>query len=505
MRLPAPLASLVALTLATATAAAQELRGTLTHPDGVTPAVGVLVVAAREGVPTPVARAVTGEEGRFLLRLAPGTVRLRALRIGHRPADLGQHTLREGEVRSLSLVLRDAPVVLQAVTTRASARCVVAARAGEAVATLFEDARTAMLLSLLSPPEGRPATRVVLYTQLTDPRGSPMGAPQRQLRAGASTRPFQSLPPALLSRVGYVTEEPDGTVYRAPDATVLTSDEFAAEHCLRLVEGERDRAAWVGLAFEPVQRARQGIVRIAGTLWLDRATSELRRLEYSYVGLPSPLDRAGLGGFVDFTRLPDGTWFEDHWEIRMPRLSVQRRPGLTGTGDAAAGLVVLDAIQRTGGRVLSIRRGEQVAYAGDLALEEDLARAPGAGAGAPPSAPRAACPADLREGLETGLVHGTVFDRAPRRASGAEVHATWRESFTVAGAHEWRWREETLRTTAAEDGFYAICGVPRDRLLQLVAMRGERRSSGVAARIPRTETSARADLDLDPVSPRRDR
>lgn len=498
MRLAGPL---LAVALLTAPAAAQEIRGTISLPDGGTPAVGILVVAERAGVPTPVARAVTGAGGRFVLRIAPGTVRLRALRIGHRPTDLGEQTLAAEERRVVSFTLRDAPVVLQAVTTSAASRCQLAARAGEEVATLFEDARTALLLSQLSPPEGRPAARVVLYTLLTDPRGTPLAAPRREVRTGASARPFQSLPPALLARVGYVTEERDGTVFRAPDATVLTSAEFAAGHCLRLVDGQGERAGWAGLGFEPVQRARE-IVGIQGTLWVDRATSELRRLEFSYVGLEAPLDRAGLGGSVDFTRLPDGTWFENRWEIRMPRVSIQQRAGLTGTGDAAARLVILDAIQRTGGEVLSIRRGDRLAFAGDLALEDSLTAR---GADPPAPVPVDACPASEREGVPTGFVHGTVFDRAPRRAGGAQVTATWRQEFTVVGFHEWRWREEALSTTAAEDGFYALCGAPRDRLLQLRAAAGERRSNVVSVRIPRGTGASRADLDLGGSPPHTER
>jgi hypothetical protein len=81
----------------------------------------------------------------------------------------------------------------------------------------------------------------------------------------------------------------------------------------------------VGLGFEPV-KDRQ-VPEIKGTLWVDRASAELRALEYEYVNVPSTVRAPGLGGRSEFARLAGGGWIIRDWYIRMPdRVDFQRRP-----------------------------------------------------------------------------------------------------------------------------------------------------------------------------------
>ena len=85
---------------------------------------------------------------------------------------------------------------------------------------------------------------------------------------------------------------------------------------------------------------------IRGVVWLDRASAELRRVEYSYANLPkttyemcddAPMNvpvaerkrrcqsatddaanRLGLGGELDFQRLATGEWLVASWAMRKP-------------------------------------------------------------------------------------------------------------------------------------------------------------------------------------------
>src|SRR5439155_23469679 len=52
------------------------------------------------------------------------------------------------------------------------------------------------------------------------------------------SRPFASVSPAELSKKGYVTSDTTGDwTFLAADASVLLSEEFAADHCFAIVSG----------------------------------------------------------------------------------------------------------------------------------------------------------------------------------------------------------------------------------------------------------------------------
>jgi len=487
------LALLAALPLASI--GAQELTGTIRFPDGATPAPGILLIASRPADAVVVARAVTGSGGSFVLRVPPGELSLRALRVGYRPTNLGRISLGPGERRRIDFTLSDVPVVLASVTTRAAARCAVADRAGGDVATLFDEARKALLASQLSPPEGRPSARILLEQSVEEPDGTPRVRPVREVRSGMAARPFRSAPPAQLAALGYRIEERDGTTFFAPDANVLLSEQFGATHCLRLARADPARPDRVGITFEPVGRAR-GLIRIRGTLWLERATFGLERLEFGYVGLPAGLDDAGLGGSIDFTQLSDGLWFEDRWEIRMPRLRIERQTRVGGiTPDGPSELMRLDAIQRAGGRVLSIERDGRVSYAsagnepelGPRNDEEIMTTAM--------MLLRAACsstPDD--DGEPRSATVGLVSEPDARPSDGARVVATWQESHRIGADDRITWKEPTLTAIAESDGFYALCRLPRERRFVLRAVQGQRRTPPLVLRFEADADHTRADL-----------
>jgi hypothetical protein len=103
---------------------------------------------------------------------------------------------------------------------------------------------------------------------------------------------------------------------------VLLSDAFLDGHCFELTEHE-SRPELIGLAFRPLSRSRQADIQ--GVLWLDRPSSELRYLEFSYTNLPYLVESPFIGGRVEFDRLQDGPWIVRSWRIRVPQVAFGRQ------------------------------------------------------------------------------------------------------------------------------------------------------------------------------------
>lgn len=492
--LPPALAFALTMTLGAGPAAAQTLTGRVLLPGGA-PAAGVLLLALGATNDSVLRQAATDADGGFTLAVPPRPIRLRALRIGHTPTELGEYTIRAGERREVTLRLIGAPIQLRPQVIAAARQCVATADAGEAVVTLLEEVRKALTLSTLRQAQGDLSVRVLRYSELTAPDGRALGTRNVAVRTGASSRPFQGLPPALLSQVGYVSEVRGGTVYRAPDARLFLSDEFEAGYCLR-VEDEAD-SPLIGLAFSPMGDA--DIVRIRGTLWIDRSSMELRRLDYFYDGVRRALAGARLGGSVSFTRLPSGIWFEDDWEIRMPRTSILQQVGFSGRMTETE---VLDAIQSDHGKVLSVSLENELIYATASPVADstggrvagDVAVA-GTGVRTDSLGEMAVC----SEGPESASasIMGAVRRRPSTPISNATVSAEWKERFRVSGLNQWSWTERALQTSSGTDGFYALCGVPTDRLLEVAATYQERSTRPIAVRAP----ASRVDLWFDPNEP----
>src|SRR6185437_77026 len=177
-----------------------------------------------------------------------------------------------------------------------------------------------------------------------------------------TTHAFRSLPAAELDTGGYVVEAQGGARFFAPDADALLSDEFVRDHCFRLAAPPAGSPGLVGIAFQPT-RDRREERDIRGTLWVDRATAELRSLEFAYTGLSDAAESAGAGGRVDFLRLDDGNWLVSRWNVRMPQLQTV---GSLGGGPvrvvATHSGMVVRGVQVSGGEVLHVRRGDSTVY-----------------------------------------------------------------------------------------------------------------------------------------------
>ncbi len=165
-----------------------------------------------------------------------------------------------------------------------------------------------------------------------------------------------------LAAKGYVVSDTVETMFYAPDADVLMSSSFAATHCFKLVPAPRDRPGLIGVAFQPV-RERENVHDITGTFWVDRATSELRSLEFRYTNLPPVVVAAVAGGDVEFLRLADGSWLVNRWSVRLPMLGVPERISeRSARFSVNVTKATVGAIQVSGGQVTAVFRNDAPQY-----------------------------------------------------------------------------------------------------------------------------------------------
>lgn len=471
---------MAALTVAAmpAVVAAQSLQGTLLRADS-TPAAGVIVVASRGAQDSVLARTITNGNGRYAMDVSAGAVRLRALRIGHRPVLIGEFTLAAGARRDTRTVLPNDPIVLPAVTTEANSSCRQTGTAGVNVATVFEEVRKALLSTTLKSGDGDPLSRLSVHGQARTMGNRPAGRLELEFKEGVTVKPFQSLRPDSLAKVGYMQSDVTSRTYYAPDADVLLSELFASSHCFGLANGTGERAGWIGLTFRP-QQFRQNFVDVSGTLWLDRASNELRRMDFTYEGLPIMPERVAPGGVVEFTRLPDGIWFVSKWELLMPRITLPPAP------PRVAGMFV------RGGEVWWIKRGKDLLYTNGRTEPapptKTVAKAPA------DSTPVAAPCTPVMPGGATGQLLGTVLDERGAPLADVIVTAEWQQNHGVASGGQITWQTQGLSTVSLRDGSFAICGVPRARLFTLSALYGTRKAPEVTVRMAEDEKTARVDV-----------
>jgi hypothetical protein len=178
--------------------------------------------------------------------------------------------------------------------------------------------------------------------------------PDQVRRVATRGRPFAPAPVEELVTAGYMLLSPERVELKGVDATAILSDEFVRHHCFGLRAAGPDQPGMVGLEFVPLEGRVHPDVR--GVLWLDRATAELRYVEYTYTGLRfrGPADR--LGGRFDFRRLPGGAWILASWSVRAPLLQVEREP--EATRDPMRRFRI-HGISEHGGRVLEVRTSDR--------------------------------------------------------------------------------------------------------------------------------------------------
>jgi len=455
--------------------------------DSTTSVAGIVVTATDESGKVFL-RALTGESGQYILRLArPARYTLRALRIGFRPTTIPPVQVSAGETRVTDIVLRGEIVSLAAVNVRSEIACRTQTDSSELVVRLWEQARTALSAASLGAA-GQPLVATArVFERTLDPSGASVRAETSSVVHGTTLQPFVSLPPDSLARAGYVADDKSGTMYRAPDADVLLSESFAALHCFWAQQPPPEHADWIGIGVRPAQE-RIGIRDIEGTLWLDKASSELRLFEYGYTGLSSELVRAKPGGRVEFLHLSSGHWIVNRWAIRMPQMAIQRSvQGGIGTNQRIVNRTVVQAIRVKGGETIDIVRNGVVLY---HSAAETIALARPVPVDTPSESPRAGGGAVLRGRIiqagDTIAVPGAeVLIEGAGLRHWADNHGRFRFAGLPRGSYEIRVRMLGYQPSTARMQFEESRSYDRDfELRRLPYALTEVRIEGRAVKVP---------------------
>ena len=338
---------------------AQTIRGTVVRPadDLGIPGVVVLLLDASDGV---VARTLTNERGEYRLAATTGgAYRLRTLRIGFRPATSGVIELRAGQDLTHRLRVVSVPFALDTVRVVSTNACRVRSDTAAATYAIWEQVRAALTATQISASDRSLAATVVTYDRVLDVDGRRVRAQRAVLNRKFAARPWIARSVEELRRQGYVVDDADGgKTYYAPDLDVLLSDAFLDDHCFR-VAWNRDPAR-VALEFEP-SRERRALPDIRGTIWLNRRTSELDRLEFRYANVSRVQEDAQAGGIVVFVRMATGAWAISAWNIRMPVLQQRLVGGFNG---AARSVELRTAeIKISGGELALMTSGHDTIWA----------------------------------------------------------------------------------------------------------------------------------------------
>ncbi len=285
---------------------------------------------------------LTGPDGRFSFRLpGPGTWSVQVARLGYGESRSDPVEILEGESASMEVRITSAPFMLEAVEVQAAATGVCRPLGGEdgsLLARLWQEARSALRVVAWAEEEGRYQFELSRWNRTTDLVENRVVEEAHGERT-RSLRPFQTAPVAELLEEGWIrsVEGDENTFdYYGVDANALLSDEFERSHCFEIRQ-DPDDLDRVGLGFRPaVDLERPGVI---GTLWLDRESAALQRLEFHYTSHPHepPIPPALLhifGGEVEYRELPDGGWIVDRWSLRLPQYQV-----------------LLTAVHRTSGQV----------------------------------------------------------------------------------------------------------------------------------------------------------
>ena len=342
-------AALLLLAATAVPAAAQTVRGELVDPR-TRAGIGGAHVFLVDGGGHAVASALTAASGVFTLRATgAGSYTVRAERIGYVTTRSPALSLAAGQTLQYRMEADPTPLTLAGITAEAGSRCVVRPGRNLETARVWEEARKALDVTRTALSDRLFRFRVRSWSRESDfNTGRAAEGAVRESEA-VTDRPFSAVPADTIRQSGFIQTRADTTIYNAPDADVLLSDEFLDAHCFRIVDSDQRDTSVIGLAFEPVREGRHSDVR--GTLWLSRAPVELKYLDYTYTRAPVRGPSGVPGGRVEFKQLPNGVWIASKWRVRMP---IQDHDPVTDVIPHAAAARQPSLVREEGGEVVAI-------------------------------------------------------------------------------------------------------------------------------------------------------
>jgi hypothetical protein len=404
------------------------------------------------------------------------------------PIDVGR-----GATVKVTATIQPAQTTLARVEVSAESQCNLANEQGGDVVAVWDEARKLLLASTLGGP-AMPTLRVVRFERLVDSNGGVESSKTdtSEMRSG---RPFATaVSAAELSELGYRIADADGDLFLAPDASVLLSEEFARDHCFSIV-GSGEGQALVALAFRP--QPRRKLVDVAGTFWLDRASGELKRIEFRYVNAGPLVERARSGGTVEFERIDGGRWIVASWMVRTPRLArmqtlrrgrvVSERDTVIGAKEEGASVSVMQGTLAPPVSVASVEPGRRSFDFTPQSRDTAVARR---------------C-ATTAAGVSRTALAGTVTsDVGNTPVARANVRASWRiPSTRVSGrSFETTYDIESRESKSDDSGAWLLCDLPRDMQLDLtISAAGYRMFT---RRLPASMSTRREEsVQLQPCKP----
>lgn len=341
---------ILALLVVPALARAQTVHGRVTEARSGEPVSGAIILLLDEAGARQAATLSDPSGAYRVTGPAAGTYRLRVERVGFAASVSPPLRLEAGQTAELSLTAESRRVMLDPVVATGEARrCAGDIHNGVQAATMWDEARKALLSTTLAAEAGR-------YRFITETRERETSLDGRRVlreevqHDTTSGLPFESQSVDSLVQGGYVLASPTQVLFYGVDAAAILSDPFLQHHCFGLRDGGRERPGLVGLEFVPLQ----GHVKpdVQGVLWMDRASAELRYVEYGYTRLDfrGPVER--LTGRLDFARLPNGAWVTQNWKLVLPMLRNESRV----TSDRYVAVYRMHGLLERSGRVVAMQR-----------------------------------------------------------------------------------------------------------------------------------------------------
>src|SRR5438094_476026 len=196
-----------------AAAHAQTVRGfVVDHADSA--AVPGVVVLLLDDAGNVAARSLTNERGEFRLPAGgPGLYRVRTMRIGFRPVTSDPILLGLGQELTQQVVVAGVPFSLDTVRVERRSTCRMRTDSALATYAIWEQVRTALTATELSTRARNVFATIVTYERFLDPRSKRILRQSSSVKSGDTNKPWVSLSPDSLQRVGYVAEVNGWSVY----------------------------------------------------------------------------------------------------------------------------------------------------------------------------------------------------------------------------------------------------------------------------------------------------